>query len=100
MLYATATSCDVNVETIAWNKSGSKKAYKVRTLLRIYLSKKVNLSWILPFLMIKKISWTLLADEKSSPNDGHFYRFLNKISNPAIAVIIFINPIFLTIVID
>ena len=66
----------------------------------IYLSKKVNFSWILPFLVIKKISWTLLSDEKSSPNDGHFYRFLNKIPNPAIAVIIFINPIFLTIVID
>ena len=55
----------------------AKKAYKVRTLLhvylrrtRIYLSKKVNFSWILPFLMIKKISWTLLSDEKSSPNDG------------------------------
>ena len=72
MLYATATSCDVNVETIARNKSESKKAYKVRTLLRIYLSKKVNLSWILPFLIIKKIGWTILADEKSSPDNGHF----------------------------
>ena len=49
--------------------------------------------------MIKKISWTLLSDEKSSPNDGHSYRFLNKIPNPAIAVIIFIKPIFMTIVI-
>ena len=38
----------------------------------IYLSKKVNLSWIFPFLVIKKISWTLLSDKKSSPNDGHF----------------------------
>lgn len=76
-----ATSRGVNVKTIAWNKSESKKAYKleVRTLLLvylghivIYLSKKVNLSWIFPFLMIKKISWTLLSDKKSSPNDGHF----------------------------
>ena len=67
-----ATSCDVNVETIAWNKSESKKAYKVRTLLRIYLSNKVNLSWILPFLIIKKIGWTILADEKSSPDNVHF----------------------------
>ena len=57
----------------------AKKANKVRTLLhvhlrrtRIYLSKKVNFSWILPFLVIKKISWTLLSDEKSIPNDGHF----------------------------
>ena len=39
---------------------------------RIYLSKKVNFSWILPFLVIKKISWTLLSDVKSNPNDGNF----------------------------
>ena len=38
---------------------------------RIYLSKKVNFSRILPFLAIKKISRTLLSDEKSSPNNGH-----------------------------
>ena len=54
-------------------------ANKVRTLLHvylrstlIYLSKKVNFSWIFPFLVIKKISWTLLADVKSIPNDGNF----------------------------
>ena len=70
-----------------WRKA-KKAINKVRTLLhvylrrtRIYLSKKVNFSWILPFLVIKKISWTLLSDEKSSPSDGHFYRFLNKIPN-------------------
>ena len=53
-------------------------SFKVRTLLvylghtGIYLSKKVNFSWIFPFLVIKKISWTLLSVKKSSPNDGHF----------------------------
>ena len=89
-----------------WRKA-KKAINKVQTLLhvylrrtRIYLPKKVNFSWILPFLVIKKISWTLLSDEKLSPNDGHFYRFLINIPNPAIAVIIFINLIFLTIVVD
>ena len=49
------------------------------------------------FLVIKKI----LSDEfKSSPNDGHFERFPNMIPNPVIVVIIFMNPIFPTIVID
>ena len=81
MLYATSRA------RVAWmsklyheiNQKAKKAINKVRTLLqvylrrtRIYLSKKVNFSWILPFLVIKKISWTLLSDVKSNPNNGNF----------------------------
>ena len=79
MLYATSCVARMSKLKHEINQKAKKAINKVRTLLhvylkrtRIYLSKKVNFSWILPFLVIKKISWTLLSDKKSSPNDGHF----------------------------